>query len=85
MSERLKKGYLQWRCRRGTKELDVILIRFMDNHYEQMSDDELLDFDRLLDNQDTLLWDWFCGHLVPENKNDKHLVHKINPKLADKV
>lgn len=84
MSERLKSGYLQWRCRRGTKELDVILTRFLNHHYQQMSDEELLEFDQLLDNQDTLLWDWFCGHLTPDSEKDQQLVYKINPKLAVK-
>lgn len=82
MSERLSKGYLQWRCRRGTKELDVVLIRFLDTHYSSMSDTELNHFDQLLENQDTVLWDWFCGHAEPDSAIENELVQKINPRLS---
>ena len=34
MTTRLQKGYLQWRCRRGTKELDVILTRYLEKKYK---------------------------------------------------
>ncbi|MCF6319682.1 MAG: succinate dehydrogenase assembly factor 2, partial [Proteobacteria bacterium] len=61
MNERLKKGYLQWRCRRGTKELDVVLNRFLDAKYDSLTDIELHNFDALLNTQDTVLWYWLIG------------------------
>jgi antitoxin CptB len=78
MSQRLKKGYLQWRCRRGTKELDVVLNRFLDNCYEQLSDTELNDFNQLLDAQDTILWYWLIGKQSPPAENIKTIITKIN-------
>ena len=61
MEHRLKKGYLQWRCRRGTKELDVILTNFLDRQYENLPDSKLQEFNELLDLQDTQLWYWLSG------------------------
>jgi len=78
MKQRLKKGYLQWRCRRGTKELDFVLTRFLDQEYDNMNDQELLDFDSLLETQDTILWYWLSGQSESESEVLNHLVNKIN-------
>ncbi|SEN24241.1 succinate dehydrogenase assembly factor 2 [Nitrosomonas marina] len=51
----------RWRCRRGMLELDIILLRFMDKHYRQLSTRELLQFDRLLSLSDSDLWDMICA------------------------
>ncbi len=50
----------RWRCRRGMLELDIILQRFMDKYYRQLSADEVLQFDRLLLLPDNDLWDLIC-------------------------
>lgn len=47
----------QWRCRRGLLELDIILLRFMDKYYAQLSDTELQQFEELLSLPDNELWD----------------------------
>ncbi len=78
MTEKLKKGYLQWRCRRGTKELDVVLTRFLDNNYDLLSDNQINDFDELLDAQDTVLWHWLIGKEVPKAQNLKSIIEWIS-------
>lgn len=78
MAERLKKGYLQWRCRRGTKELDVLLNRFLDGQYNHLCDQELVDFDALLDMQDTVLWYWLSGQSDADSVVFQSLINKIN-------
>lgn len=77
MNQRLKKGYLQWRCRRVTKELDVILNQFLDHKYESLSDEELLNFDELLNAQDTILWYWLSGQETPNEELVRDLISKI--------
>ena len=47
----------RWRCRRGLLELDIVLQRFMDKYYPQLSDTELQQFATLLDLSDNDLWD----------------------------
>lgn len=75
--ERLKKGYLQWRCRRGTKELDVMLNSFLDNSYDNLSDKELQDFDELLNSQDTNLWYWLSGQQQCQDNMLVAIISKI--------
>ena len=47
----------RWRCRRGLLELDIVLQRFMDKHYPQLSETELQQLVTLLDLSDNDLWD----------------------------
>ena len=47
----------RWRCRRGMLELDIILQRFMDQHYTHLNEDELQQFEMLLSQSDNDLWD----------------------------
>ncbi len=48
---------VRWRCRRGMLELDIVLQRFVDKHYTQLNEDELQQFDTLLNLPDNDLWD----------------------------
>ena len=54
-----------WRCRRGMKELDVLLERFARERYEQVSRRDQLAFGRLLDLPDPDLADYLFGHVTP--------------------
>ena len=52
---------LRWRCRRGTRELDVLLERFARRRLEQLAESELDAFERLLELPDDLLLDFLMG------------------------
>ena len=49
---RLAPGQLAWRCRRGVKELDLILSGWLERRYGLASDDERAQFARFLDLPD---------------------------------
>jgi antitoxin CptB len=55
-----------WRCRRGMKELDVLLERFAREHYPHVSSDDQRAFARLLDLPDPDLADYFFGYAIPK-------------------
>lgn len=58
---------LQWRCRRGLLELDVLLGRFLANHYENLAPSEQEVFSALLERSDQDLIDWLLlGKPAPE-------------------
>jgi antitoxin CptB len=58
--DELKK--LRWRCRRGMRELDQLLGRWLDRAWRQSPTHEREVFLRLLDSEDDKLWRWFLGH-----------------------
>ncbi len=64
----------RWRCRRGLLELDIVLERFMDKHYTQLSDKDLQKFNRLLDMSDNDLWDMVTSRKVPEDASLRPLL-----------
>ena len=58
-------GKLRWRCRRGMKELDVLLARYMDEHFRSASTAEQDAFRQLLETQDTVLYAYCLGSKRP--------------------
>jgi len=68
---------LRWRCRRGMRELDQLLERWLVQRWEAASDAERGVFLRLVDCEDDRLWAWFMGHEAPEDAELAALVHII--------
>jgi antitoxin CptB len=58
---------LRWRCRRGMRELDQLMERYLDRCWVDASAEERGVFLRLLDTEDDKLWRWFLGYdTVPD-------------------
>jgi antitoxin CptB len=62
MSLQKDKARIKWACRRGMLELDVLFIPFVDEAYENLSDQQRITFERLLEADDPDLFAWFMGH-----------------------
>lgn len=61
-----QRARLRWRCRRGMLELDLLLARFVEQHYETLEAAERIAFDRLLETPDPMLFAYLQGTEVPE-------------------
>lgn len=59
--EDAERKRLRWRCRRGMRELDTLLTRWLDQQWTAASESERGVFLRLLDCEDDRLWKWFLG------------------------
>lgn len=70
-------GRVVLRCRRGTRELDLILARFINDHYRDLSPGERCQFDQLLNQQDPVLTTWLFGQAQPGDNDLARLVHRI--------
>jgi antitoxin CptB len=68
---------LRWQCRRGMLELDVLLDRFLEVGYGQLSDGERAAFSRLLDCEDQLIHDWVMGKSEPAEDDLKRVVARL--------
>ena len=66
-----------WRCRRGIRELDSILMPFTENCYEQLSTIDKIRLQTLLDYQDTQILDWILEREIPNNKGLQNLITTI--------
>jgi len=58
-------GRMRWRCRRGMKELDILLARFVDERYAGAPAVEQAAFDCLLEVQDPLIYAYCVGQQPP--------------------
>jgi antitoxin CptB len=54
-------GKLRWRCRRGMKELDILLARYVDQRFGGAPEPEQDAFRRLLETQDPVLYGYCLG------------------------
>ena len=68
---------LRWRCRRGMRELDQLLQRYLERGWPQADDHERSLFLRLLDCEDDKLWQWCMGQDRPEDVELHGLVQRI--------
>lgn len=55
----------RWRCRRGMLELDAWLAPFCETRYATLPPEMQTIFNRLLDQDDLTLFDWFTGATEP--------------------
>jgi antitoxin CptB len=61
------KQQLRWQCRRGMLELDLFLQPFLDDRFSGLSQEEQLDFQRLLMESDPTLFTWLTARETPED------------------
>ena len=72
-----ERGRLRWKCRRGMLELDLVLLPFLDKHYDKLTAQQKKTFERLLEEQDPTLQSWFMHSIVPEDKEIADMVDYI--------
>ena len=69
---------LRWRCRRGTREMDLLLLRFLEQDYSRLDAREQSLFGSLLDESDPDLYAWITGQPEPAKPDYLPIIAKIN-------
>ncbi len=59
---------LRWQCRRGCKELDLLLTNYLEIHYPQANDKEKALFQQMLGWEDPQLLDFFQAGQLPRQQ-----------------
>lgn len=72
-------GRLRWQCRRGMKELDLVLGRWLESRYGEATEPERLAFRRLLEAPDPQLVAWLFRR---ERPADPHVAALVDELLA---
>ncbi|MCB1959956.1 MAG: succinate dehydrogenase assembly factor 2 [Rhodocyclaceae bacterium] len=57
----IHRGRVRWHCRRALLELDIVLTRFLERDFDQLSDAQLVDLQDLLNLEDHALWGMVNG------------------------
>lgn len=73
--ERLAK--LEWRCRRGMKELDLLLVRYLKDHFRAAASDERAAFTEFLELPDPDIARYLIAGDVPDDPRHAALCRKL--------
>lgn len=73
---------LRWRCRRGMKELDELLLDYLTQRYLQAPVAEQQAFEGLLELPDPLLWAYLSGRRAPNDVELATLIEHIAARHA---
>ena len=73
----VSQGFLRWRCRRGMRELDLLLSRWLDRRWGTADVGRRDAFLRLLEEPDPQLVDWLLNGQRPADLPTAGLIDDI--------
>ncbi len=74
----VRKNRLLWRCRQGTRELELLLYRYIDVHYDSLSSEQLQLLDEFVEQTSDQLNKWLLGNeYIFENNRYKYIIKAI--------
>jgi antitoxin CptB len=68
---------LKWLCRRGMKELDILLENFISGYERELAHGAWPEFERLLQAEDDCIWDWLQTPECPDADGFRQLLTVI--------
>lgn len=68
---------LRWQCRRGIKEVEVLLEPFFEERYQSLSEQDKKLFEKLLDQHDVEMFEWFTHRSKPEAPDLAYIVKMV--------
>ncbi len=72
---------LKLRCRRGIRELDIVLNKYLDEHFEILDEHEKNDFNaafkELLKLEDVTLYSMLLGNVEPLTPEQERVLHQL--------
>ena len=75
MDVRLAK--LRWRSRRGMRELDALLLAFLDANAMRLTEPEIASFEAILELPDPTLHAYLLGRSAPADAATAELIERI--------
>ena len=71
------RGRLRWRCRRGMRELDQLLNRFLEVHYDGLAEVEKQAFAALLELPDPQLHGYLLGRDEATDPHQSRVLQRL--------
>jgi len=68
---------LRWRCRRGMRELDVLLLAYVDSHYSEASSADQSAFCQLLTMPDPDILALLTGRLAADDECLRNVIERL--------
>ena len=67
---------IHWKCRRGMREIDLLLREFSRNSLEKLNNDDLLLFEEILNYDDQSLYDFIFKQITLSNNLHEKFILK---------
>ncbi len=77
-----QQARLKWQCRRGMRELDLLLEGFLEQRYQTLSPTDRESFVRLLDCPNEDLMAWLMEGGAPQDEQLAEIVRQIRDARA---
>jgi antitoxin CptB len=77
MQDQARPSRLRWRCRRGMKELDVLLEQFLECERQPLAEGRWPELERLLEMEDDVLWCWLQNPADAGAQSYRRLLEQI--------
>ncbi len=77
------KSKVAWRCRRGMKELDVLLEAYLHKRYDDSSEEYKAVFEALLELQDPALYALLTGQDSAPDRSTRNVLEAIRNAAHD--
>ena len=68
---------LRWRCRRGMRELDMLLLNYVESHYAEADAIEQAAFRKLLTVPDPDILALLTGKLEADDEHLRHVIERL--------
>ena len=68
---------LRWRCRRGMRELDALLLAFVESEAASLDPKEMAAFEGILELPDPVLHSYLLGRSAPDDAATVELIERI--------
>jgi antitoxin CptB len=68
---------LLWRCRRGIREMDLLLETFVQRDYPALNREEQLVFERFLEESDLNILAWVTGRSEPDDPAYGQIINRL--------
>jgi antitoxin CptB len=76
---------LQWACRRGMLELDILLNNFLQEAYMGLNLEDKAHFAVLLEQSDPELFSWLLGQEVPADSGLLRITERIRQHARSRI
>jgi antitoxin CptB len=77
----VRHARIVWRCRRGMRELDLLLERFLLSGLTSLGDDDLDRLEDLLVQPDQDILAWLTSAAKPEDAETRHIVTTLRSRI----
>ncbi len=84
MTEQENFSRLYWRCRRGMRELDLLLIPFLESEYADLPVQQQQDFIDMLEATDPELFSWLTGNVIASEPRFEVIVKLVRDYARNK-